>query len=97
MTDNPRGAKQQLTFRVQPQTLSQLKQRAKETGRTQTELAERYVEEGLRMDEHPLVVFRDGATGRRPGLVGSSTTLNCGCRAESLSATSARTAQARPR
>ena len=33
--------------------------------------SERYVEEGLRMDEHPLVVFRDGATGRRPGLTGS--------------------------
>ena len=38
---------------------------------SQTELAERYLEEGLRMDEHPLIAFRDGAAGRRPGLVGS--------------------------
>ena len=65
------GAKRQLAFRVRPQTLAHLKQRAKESGRSQTDLAERYVEEGLRMDEHPLIVFRDGATGRRPGLAGS--------------------------
>ena len=28
------------------------------------------VDEALRMQEHPLVVFRDGPTGRRPRLVG---------------------------
>jgi hypothetical protein len=30
----------------------------------------RYAEEGARRDEHPLVTFRDGPTGRRAGLVG---------------------------
>jgi len=64
-------AKRQLAFRVRPQTLAHLKRRAKESGRSQTDLAERYLEEGLRMDEHPIVVFRDGAAGRRPGLAGS--------------------------
>ena len=34
-------------------------------------LAERYIEEGLRHDEHPLIYFRDGAMGRRPALFGT--------------------------
>jgi hypothetical protein len=32
--------------------------------------ANRLVDEGLRTVEHPGIVFRDGATGRRAGLVG---------------------------
>lgn len=63
--------KKQVAFRVQPRTLAHLKRRVHETGLSQTELAERYLEEGLRLDEHPLIAFRDGAAGRRPGLVGS--------------------------
>jgi uncharacterized protein (DUF433 family) len=31
-------------------------------------LAERYIDEGMRMEDHPGVVFRDGPTGRRAGL-----------------------------
>jgi hypothetical protein len=31
-------------------------------------LAEELIEEGLRLRRHPLIVFRDGATGRRAGL-----------------------------
>lgn len=34
-------------------------------------LAQRYVEEGLRADEHPLVRFVDGPAGRRARLVGT--------------------------
>lgn len=33
-------------------------------------LAERLIKEGLRMDAHPMIVFRDGPSGRRPVLVG---------------------------
>ncbi len=33
-------------------------------------LAQRYVEEGLRHDAHPLVQFLDGPSGRRASLVG---------------------------
>jgi hypothetical protein len=31
-------------------------------------LAERYIDEGMRMEDHPGIVFRDGPTGRRAGL-----------------------------
>jgi uncharacterized protein (DUF433 family) len=34
-------------------------------------LAQRYIEEGIRRDEHPLIYFREGAAGRRPALLGS--------------------------
>jgi len=34
-------------------------------------LAQRYVEEGLRMDEHPLVRFAEGPAGRRARLLGT--------------------------
>lgn len=33
-------------------------------------LAQRYVEEGLRTDDHPLVAFADGPSGRRARLSG---------------------------
>jgi uncharacterized protein (DUF433 family) len=65
------AAKQPLAFRVLPSTLEHLRRRAREAGQPQTALAERYIEEGLRMDEHPLVYFRDGAAGRRPALLGT--------------------------
>jgi hypothetical protein len=33
-------------------------------------LAERLIDEGLRMEAHPMIVFRDGPSGRRSQLVG---------------------------
>src|SRR5580698_5806775 len=33
-------------------------------------LAEELIEEGLRVRHHPMIVFRDGASGRRAGLIG---------------------------
>jgi len=68
---HPAVPKQPLAFRVLPRTLEHLKRRAREAGQPQTALAERYIEEGLRMDEHPLIYFRDGAAGRRPALLGT--------------------------
>jgi uncharacterized protein (DUF433 family) len=65
------AAKQPLAFRIPPRTLAHLKRRAREAGQSQTALAGRYLEEGLRMDEHPLIYFRDGASGRRPALLGT--------------------------
>lgn len=64
-------AKRPLTFRLPPAALERLRRRAQETGQTQTALAARYIEEGLRTDEHPLVVFREGAAGRRATLLGT--------------------------
>lgn len=33
-------------------------------------MAERYIEEGLRTDSHPGIMFRNGPAGRRAGLIG---------------------------
>lgn len=65
------SSKKPLAFRVRSDTVERLQQRARDVGETQTALVERYIEEGLRTDEHPLISFRDGAGGRRPALVGS--------------------------
>lgn len=49
------------------QRLSERARRAQVAERT---LAQRYVEEGLRHDAHPLIQFLDGPSGRRASLVG---------------------------
>jgi uncharacterized protein (DUF433 family) len=69
--DEPGTTRQAIAFRVRPTTLERLRRRARESGQTQTALAERYIDEGVRTDEHPLVYFRDGAAGRRPALIGT--------------------------
>lgn len=33
-------------------------------------LAEQLIDEGLRMEDHPMIVFRDGPSGRRPVIAG---------------------------
>lgn len=63
--------RQSVAFRFDRETVRRLRQRATESGNPQTALAERYIEEGLRHDEHPLIHFRPGAAGRRPALVGT--------------------------
>lgn len=65
------SAKQQLAFRIRPRTLQALRRRARDLGQTQTAVAERYIEEGIRTDEHQLIYFREGAAGRRPALIGT--------------------------
>jgi len=67
----PSPPKQSIAFRFDRGTVAHLKQRARETRAPQTALAERYIEEGLRHDEHPLIYFRDGEAGRRPALLGT--------------------------
>jgi uncharacterized protein (DUF433 family) len=68
---SPSTNKQSIAFRFDPITVKRLKRRARETNASQTALAERYIEEGLRHDEHPLIFFRDGEAGRRPSLLGT--------------------------
>lgn len=63
--------KQSIAFRFDRGTVARLKQRARDAHAPQTALAQRYIEEGLRHDEHPLVYFRDGEAGRRPALLGT--------------------------
>ena len=50
--------------------LERLSRRAMIAGVPRTTLAERYLREGLLMDEFPGIHFVDGALGRRPALAG---------------------------
>ncbi|MGA2470788.1 MAG: hypothetical protein ABSG64_08875 [Solirubrobacteraceae bacterium] len=47
-----------------------LRLRARAAGETLSDRLRRYADEGARRDEHPLITFRDGPTGRRAGLIG---------------------------
>lgn len=58
------------TLRLAPGTRERLNERARRFGLAERTLAQRYLEEGLRHDAHPLVQFLDGASGRRASLVG---------------------------
>lgn len=64
-------AKRSFSVRWSPRTLAHLQERAEQARIASNVLAERYVEEGLRMAEHPPIYFRDGAAGRRPALMGT--------------------------
>lgn len=48
--------------------LDRLKQAAAAQGQSVSGLGERLIDEGLRMDAHPGIVFRPGPSGRRAGL-----------------------------
>lgn len=50
-------------------TLERLDRRARAEGSSRSTLIQRYVAEGIEMDEYPGIVFRSGPAGRRPGLV----------------------------
>lgn len=60
-----------LTLRTRPGTAERLERKAKATGIPARTLAARYLDEGLRRDDHPQISFVDGATGRRAALVGT--------------------------
>src|SRR3954467_2229050 len=62
---------QPMSIRLADTTIERLGRRARRTGLPPRTLAQRYIEEGLRMDEHPLVRFVDGPAGRRARLVGT--------------------------
>ncbi|MGO9501568.1 MAG: hypothetical protein ACLPUO_08325 [Streptosporangiaceae bacterium] len=58
------------TLRLAPGLRQRLAERARRAGLAERTLAQRYVEEGLRHDAHPLIQFIDGPSGRRASLVG---------------------------
>jgi uncharacterized protein (DUF433 family) len=69
-TENP--ASIQRSFRLSSRTMRLLDDRARELSESRNSLAERLLDEGLRTERHPLIVFREGAAGlRRPALVGT--------------------------
>jgi len=58
-----------ISIRFDERLLDRLRRRAQASpGATPSGLAQRLVDEGLRMAEHPGVVFKDGPSGRRAAL-----------------------------
>lgn len=65
------GAGRHLSLRLRAELLERLTGRAHRAGgESRSRLAARLIDEGLRMDAHPGIVFRPGPGGRRPGLAG---------------------------
>lgn len=58
------------TLRLGEGTRARLADQARRRRVAERTLAQRYIEEGLRRDLHPLVHFLDGPSGRRASLVG---------------------------
>jgi len=58
-----------LSIRFAPSLLARLRQRANAMpGASAAGLAQRLIDEGLRMADHPGVIFKDGPSGRRAAL-----------------------------
>ena len=66
-----KSSRSHFTMRMERAVHADLAARAERTGESRAALAERYIEEGLRRDEHPEVVFRDSSLGRRAMLAGT--------------------------
>ena len=61
-------ATRHLTLRLDADVVDRLDERIQSTGRKRPELIARYVDEGMRMEDHPGIVFRSGPAGRRAAL-----------------------------
>ena len=59
-----------LSVRLDADLLQQLEDQCRSSGESRSALATRFLEEGLRMDRHPGIMFRPGPAGRRPAVVG---------------------------
>jgi len=59
-----------VSVRLDDRLAERLRLRARAAGETLSDRLRRYADEGARRDEHPLITFRDGPTGRRAGLIG---------------------------
>ena len=62
------GRTGQLTTRMDSEVITRLDRCSTERGEAKSRLAERLIDEGLRMIEFPGIVFADGPTGRRATL-----------------------------
>jgi uncharacterized protein (DUF433 family) len=71
MAKTSRGETVHRSFRLASTLSERLLHHSEETGESANKLGARYIEEGLRMDAHVLIRFRDGAGGRRPALAGT--------------------------
>jgi hypothetical protein len=59
-----------VSVRLDDRLAERLRLRARAAGESLSDRLRRYAEEGARRDEHPMITFRDGPTGRRAGLIG---------------------------
>jgi hypothetical protein len=59
-----------VSVRLDDGLAERLRLRAQAAGETLSDRLRRYAEEGTRREEHPLITFRDGPTGRRAKLLG---------------------------
>ena len=57
-------------IRIEADTLRALRERSAQSGEPIVRLAQRYIDEGLRLERHPGIVFRTGPAGRRAVIVG---------------------------
>jgi len=58
----------QFSARMNEAVLERLGRHSRRVGQTRSRLAERLIDEGLRMEEFPGIVFRTGPAGRRAAL-----------------------------
>ena len=58
-----------VSVRLDDALAERLRMRARAASESLSERLRRYAEEGVRREEHPLITFRDGPTGRRAGLL----------------------------
>jgi hypothetical protein len=71
MSERPtpkRAAREVRSFRLAQDVVDRLDRYAASVGANRSTVAERFLEEALRLVEHPGIAFRDGPAGRRPGL-----------------------------
>jgi uncharacterized protein (DUF433 family) len=66
----PATAQKPFSIRMSARTLERLDRGARRRGEAKARTAERLIDEGLRMEDHPGIVFRDGPAGRRSALAG---------------------------
>ena len=59
-----------LSVRVGEDLFEQLEAQSRRSGQSRSAVAKQLLEEGLRMEQHPGIVFRSGPGGRRAGLIG---------------------------
>jgi hypothetical protein len=64
------GISVNVSVRLDDKLAERLRLRARAAGESLSDRLRRYAEEGARRDEHPMITFRDGPTGRRAGLIG---------------------------
>jgi hypothetical protein len=58
-----------VSVRLDDRLAERLRLRARAAGESLSDRLRRYAEEGARRDEHPMITFRDGPTGRRAGVI----------------------------